>query len=370
MMLHLLNVALHATNAYLTGRLMQGWLHDMKGSLLAGLIMLTAPLAPEAVVWCSGVFDIVATTLVLLCVLLARRYDSHVSAATRIQFLVLGLAAVASKETAAVAGGFVIVDAWARRARCRQLLIDTSVLIGVVAVFSIVRLASVFGVSKPPFSKYLLQRALFGSVGGLMVPWHIEVIQGMPWLPIVGVSIVMCLASAFLVRFGSTERTRLAVAAAAWILLPIIPIWPIMFVAPNLEQSRYLYLPAVGWAALIVVLASEAQTYLKPFSMAAVLGLITIAAYGTILHLRPWKDAARLRDQVEASAFTVRVNTCRTMIVRNLPDSVKGAYVFRNGVHEAFERDLLIDASVAPDRNDPCVFQWNDDRGQFVRQGP
>jgi len=35
-----------------------------------------------------------------------------------------------------------------------------------------------------------------------------------------------------------------------------------------------------------------------------------------------------------------------------------------------FERDLLIDASVAPDRNDPCVFQWNDDRGQSVRQGP
>ena len=366
--LHLLNVVLHGTNAYLTARVVERWVQDSTWSLLAGLLMLTAPLAPEAVAWCSGVFDLSATALVLTCVLVARRYDDHPSVATRVQFIAIGVAALASKETAAIAVGLVLVDAWSRNALSRRLLVDAGILVGIAGAFSLARLTSAFGLARPPFSKFLLQRAVLGSFGGLAVPWHVDVITSVPWLPILGVFIVTYLSTVFLVGSGSKRRTKFAMAAAMWVLLPIIPIWPIFFVAPDLQASRFLYLPAVGWAALIVVVASKpSATYLKPLSTAAVGGLILIAAYGTTLHLRPWTDAARLRDQVEASALDAGMNRCPTITLGNLPDSVRGAYVFRNGGPEAFASDLHLKAVVDNHPGGPCSFRWSDTQLSFVR---
>ena len=368
--LHLLNVLLHGTHAYLTTRVVSGWVDDRRWSFVAGLLMLTAPLAPEAVVWLSGVFDLMAAALILTCILIARRYADHPALSTRIQFVAVGLAAVASKETAAIAGGLVLLDAWVRKAGSRQLFIDTGVLISIVGIFSLVRLASAFGVAKPPVGKYEMQRAIFGSFGGLAVPWHIDVIRDHPWLPIVGVLIVVLLLTAFLVEPGRKERTRLAVAGGLWVLISIVPIFPILFIATDLQQSRYLYLPVVGWAALIVVLASEQRSsYLKPLAVSAVGGLIVISVYGTVLHLRPWNEAALLRDRVEVSARNSGMDGCPSIRLSNLPDSVRGAYVFRNGGSEAFARDLRLNATLGNDVGGQCTFRWSETRLSFVRSG-
>ena len=369
-MLHLLNVFLHATNAYLTVRLVAGWVQGRTWSVLAGLVMLTAPLAPEAVAWLSGVFDLLATTLVLTCILIARRYGNRTPMATRIQFLAAGLAAVASKETAAVAGGLVLLDAWARERRPRQLLVDTGILIATVGVFGLTRLGAAFGIAGPPDIQYVLQRALFGAFGGLAVPWHAEVIGRYPWLPIVGVVTLLYLMLAFfLEREGSRQRARLAIAAVLFALIPVVPVFPILFVAPDLQQSRYLYMSAVGWAALIAVIASRHRSdALHRVSLAAVSGLIAVDAYGTLVHLGPWSEAALLRDRVEASALGSGMDKCPTVILSNLPDSVRGAYVFRNGGPEAFARDLRLNA-VLGDATGQCTFRWSETRLSFVPSG-
>jgi hypothetical protein len=386
-LLHLLNIVLHGTNAWLTARVVQGWAEDRMWSLLAGLLVLTAPLAPEAVVWLSGVFDLMATALVLTCILVARRYDGpstplgagpstrlgagHPSAATRVQFVALGIAAVASKETAVVAAGLVLVDASARNALSRKLCVDTGIMVAIVGAFGLVRLVSAFGVARPPLTKYILQRALFGSFGGLAVPWHIEVLQRLPVFPILGVlAVVFLLTLFFLNPAGTMERTRLAMAAALWVLVSIVPVFPILYIAPDLQQSRYLYLPAVGWAALIVAAGSEqrGRSYRSPLSVSAVVGLIGMASYGTVLHLRPWNEAALLRERVEASAVeNTAMNMCPTISLSNVPDSVKGAYVFRNGVSEAFARDLHLNATGGDPVGGPCAFRWSDAQLSFVQ---
>jgi hypothetical protein len=368
--LHSLNILLHGTNAYLAVRMVEGWVKDRRWSVLAGLLVLTGPLAPEAVVWLSGIFDLLATALVLTCILLARRYDTRPSAATRIQFLAVGIAAVASKETAAVAGGLVLLDAWARNARSRQLLVDTGVLLVAVAVFGLVRLSAAFGTTGPPVGRFVLQRALFGTFGGLAVPWHVDAIARFPWLPVLGVTVLLfLLVTFFLEREGTKQRTRLAMAAALWILIPIVPVFPILFVAPDLQQSRYLYMSAVGWAGLIATIASQQPTaLLRRVSLAAVGVLIAINACGTLMHLRPWNEAAVMREKVERSAVDAGMGRCPTITLSNLPDSVRGAYVFRNGVSEAFARDLQLNA-VAGDAGGPCSFRWSETRLSFVPFG-
>ena len=75
--LHLLNLILHGTNAYLSARVLERWVADSKWAFLCGLLVLTAPLNIEAVVWISGVFDLLATSLVLAGMLIARRYEDH-----------------------------------------------------------------------------------------------------------------------------------------------------------------------------------------------------------------------------------------------------------------------------------------------------
>jgi hypothetical protein len=332
--------------------------------------MLTAPLAPEAVVWLSGVFDLLATALVLSCILIARAYDNDTPLATRIRFVAVGMAAVASKETAAVAGGLVLLDAWVRDERPRQLLVDTVLLIGVVGVFGLIRLGAAFGIAGPSDTRFVLQRALFGTFGGLAVPWHADVIDRLPWLPIVGAVTVLCLLLTFFVEpHGSKQRTRLAIAAALWALIAIVPVFPVLFVARDLQQSRYLYASAVGWAALIATVASPQRgNFLRRLRLAAVGGLIAVNLIGTRLHLGPWREAAVLRDRVVASARGSDMDGCPTVVMSNLPDSVRGAYVFRNGAAEAFGRDVRVTA-VPGQAVGPCSFRWSDTRLSFVAAG-
>jgi hypothetical protein len=185
------------------------------------------------------------------------------------------------------------------------------------------------------------------------------------------VILVYLLMVFFLDPVASSQRSTLAFGSASWVLLSIAPVFPILFIAPDLQQSRYLYLPAIGWAALVAVIASDVggRSYLKPLSLAAVAGLIVLSACGTVLHLRPWKEAARLRGLVEGSAVDLQMGKCPTVILSNLPDSVGGAYVFRNGGVEAFARDLHLHAVLSDDPGGRCAFRWSDARSSFVQSG-
>jgi hypothetical protein len=200
------------------------------------------------------------------------------------------------------------------------------------------------------------------------VPWHADLIERLPLLPILGAStVVYLLTTFFLASDASTQRTKLTIAASAWVLVTIIPVFPILFIAPDLQQSRYLYASSVGWAALIVVLASEPATpFLKGLSLAAVIGLMSIASYGTVFHLGPWRSAALVRDRVEASAIEVGMARCSMVTLSNVPDSVRGAYVFRNGVVEAFARELRVSAALDNRASGECAFRWNEARLSFV----
>jgi peptidoglycan/LPS O-acetylase OafA/YrhL len=182
-------------------------------------------------------------------------------------------------------------------------------------------------------------------------------------LPILEGFLVVGLFLVFFVDRTSTRRGRLAVAAAACVLLPIVPVWPMFFVAPDLQGARYVYLATVGWSALIVVLASEPgdNEYLKSLSSAAVLGLLVVSVFGANLQLRPWRRAAQLRDAVEAAALARAVPACPSISLESPPDSIRGAYVFRNGLREAFARDLRLHVTPG-EAQEGCAFQWSNGR--------
>lgn len=157
----------------------------------------------------------------------------------------------------------------------------------------------------------------------------------------------------------TTHTAARLAALIAWIVLAVIPLYSDFFVAPTLEGARYLYLPSVGWSILLVTLASHAW-YLAPARAAVVVAtvvLLGVSAIGVVRHQRPWLEAAALRDQVlESARGAALAQGCPTIDVRNPPDSVEGAYVFRNGIQEALARTNISTRSDEPPMH--CTFEW------------
>jgi hypothetical protein len=76
------------------------------------------------------------------------------------------------------------------------------------------------------------------------------------------------------------------------------------------------------------------------------------------MHLQPWQQAGQLRDRVlHAAAANERLRSCSDVAIADAPDNVRGAYVFRNGLAEAFSSRLGITVVGSPS-NARCAFRW------------
>ena len=357
--IHLVNVVVHGTNAFLATRIARPFTSSHPTAALAGLLFLTMPIGPEAVAWNAGVFDVTATALVLAGILIARGYSAYPSASRRCAFFATGMIAFLCKETALVAGLLVALDGYVRDSRARKLFFDAAVLTTIA--FAVIGLRLTFGSSeaKETVTKYLVQRWVFGTFGGLVVPWHINVIRSDAWLPMLDVAIVVALLSYFFVRSSSVARRRVVTAGAAWCLFGTLPAITLFFVAPDLQGARYLYLPSVGYAAMLLAfgpLDAAGHRAARAIAVVAIGTLIVSGCVGVRWHLEPWRQASRVRDRVLNAAPLVSVDpNCKRPVFHQLPDTVDGAYVLRNG------GDLALSAAVSTQAAEPdgCSFRWN-----------
>jgi hypothetical protein len=359
---HLLNVVAHGVVAFLAARLAAPFAASRLPALVAGALVLTFPASVEAVAWASGIFDVAATLLVLLAVLISRRYSDPTPRSTRVALMAIAVAALLSKETAVVVPVLIAVDAWASRRLTRALIVDLAALGVLFVAVGLLRLLFASDMVRQPVTRYLLQRWLFGTVGGLAVPWHHEVITSWPWIPITGVVIAMSLAMAFVVTRSRTGASRTLAASAVWLLAGSLPAVTFFFVAADLQGSRYLYLPTTGHAMLLVTMAwGTGSPTLRWYGTIGLGVLVLLGVVGVTTHQRYWQSAARTRDAILRAAQTdERLRQCGTVNLRGLPDTVQGAYAFRNGAAIVFsDAGLTLSESAAPS----CVFSWDQVNG-------
>jgi hypothetical protein len=362
--LHLLNVLLHGTNAFLSTVVISEWT-TRRWSVTGGFLVLTAPLATEAVVWCSGVFDVSATTMALWAAVCAGHYSNGTpSRANRVAFLAACLGAVLCKETAAVVPVLAVVLAWARGSFPPVLRRDLLVVVVLIGAFGLIRLTN-SSETIEPLTKYVLQRALFSGFGSLAVPYHVQLIQRAAWIAIAAVLLTIGLLTQFAIAAGPRRDLRIAASAVLWILVAIALVVPVLVIAPDLQASRYLYLATFGWTSLLVVCAGRVRGATpEAVGLPGLVALVALNSAAATVHLKPWIEAARTRDAIEQAARTnSRMQSCATIALIGLPDSVAGAYLFRNSVAEAFARDLAM--TIVTDRP-ACSFQWQD--GVFVER--
>jgi hypothetical protein len=364
--LHALNVVLHGLNAFLASRLIAPLAASRGAGVVAGSIVLTMPILVEPVVWCSGVFDVQATTFMLLAVLASRRYERD-GTGTRIGFFCCSIAALLSKETALVLPLLVLLDTWMRQSRVRRLYHDVWIMLVAMALIGALRLPLASDMVKRPLSKYLLQRWVFGTVGGFAVPWHADIIAAHPWLPTLVAWIVIALLLRFSMNLIDHSSRRVFYGMASWVLIGTAPALTFFFIGRDLQSSRYLYLPAIGWAGVLVAMIDRARLVrvADVVSVALALTLVPIGVFGVRKHLAPWQEAGLTRNAFErAAAQDPRLLACPSIDIRNAPDSVRGAYVLRNGAVDSLKRDIGFRGESGPPTTG-CSLLWNPQTGTF-----
>lgn len=319
--LHAAVVILHGLNAALVLRLAAIFGLSRGQSFTAAALFLTFPANLEAVAWCAGIQDVLMTAGVLGAIVAA-------SASATALSLVAVAASLLAKETA-VAAPFLM---WlSNRSRWRT----AAAALGVASAYAVWRIATrpiAEGFAAAPTS-YKLKELLVRPYGTLAVPFRGAQLTEWPWLGVllVGGLAVLLVRAAWHWR-GSRRRLLVAGALGLWVLVSIAPVYSMFDVSGTLQGSRYVYLAAAGWSILMATLLLPARSRLDLFLVVAACG---IGVIGVRLNLVPWTRAAAMRDEVLSAVERARASGCNDVWIRNVPDSVQGAYVFRNGLAEA-----------------------------------
>ncbi|MCA1632443.1 MAG: hypothetical protein LC802_01685 [Acidobacteria bacterium] len=372
---HLTSLALHALNAFLvfllTRSLLRAWRptaaeeprrrrHEYV-AFLAGLIFLLHPSHTEAVTWVSGRADLLASLFFLLSLL---SYVAHARGGQRVA-LALALASFAlallSKESAVCLPPAVFVvaaylgegEGWARRLKNGFVeAVPFFVLLGVYTAARAVVLGALVGgygaaqhlnITHSVVASQLLRFSLRAALPAF-------VLRGFPFLEsralspaliVLGVLAVLT-AAALLQR--STTRTALSALVRRqtflWLmallfacaLLPVINLRINVF---DTQGERFLYLPSAFYAPAVAYLFAWTRdegrrAALRTAALACLLVFYAASLWATN---RDWSAASRLSQSIieELAAQSTR----DAVLLLNVPDNLRGAYVYRNGLGRA-----------------------------------
>ena len=355
---HVLNTTLHGINAFLVYRLSTMLLPDASRiqSVAAAAVFLTFPAAVEPVSWAAGVFDValVTATLTYLNALL-----TTTGSGPNVVALLALAAALLCKETAVV----VPVVGW-------SLLLVAPVHLGTLLWST--AMATAFAITRMFFTEapeitaplgYFLKEMASRPFATLGTPFTSdELLQSPMVFGVVPQLLIAALMAIYLMHVRHGARPLLP---ATWVLLGVAPLLSYFFISDTLQGSRYLYLPLVGWTIVIAQLSDGGDNrHLRLGGMLLVAGIVCYGVVGSIRHQAPWSAAAATRDAVLVEAQRAMAEQrCGAASFADIPDSVEGAYVFRNGFAEAAQL-AGIHVVAGDDAPAGCAFTWRD--GSFA----
>jgi len=367
--LHALNILLHGLNAFLVGTLGVRLGMRAEPALAGAALFLTFPAAPEAVAWASGLHDVLMTTMALGAVIAAN--DEHPGVWRTAGVLGLFTLGLASKETA-ICIPVLIAICWASPQRMQHLR-DWRLYITLVVVLGGYGLGRMsLGIREGYLvwpSRYFLKQLVTNAFGTLVSPFRTPTSPSARWLAFVSVVAVTLLVTHALLAWHRRDPTfHRAARLTIWVLAAVAPVFSYFYVNAVLEGSRYVYLAECGWALLIAALlcALTDRVPRRSLVFACVVWIAVLACTITVeRELGTWRRAAVLRDRVLTEAhLSIGRGRCAAARFADVPDSVDGAYVFRNGFAEAVGSSTEQATGVQPD----CFFKWSGD--SFVPSVP
>lgn len=335
---HMVSLALHwlcaCTVMYLAGLLLERAGEDLSGSLpfATGLLFATLASHSEPVAWISARGDLLATLFSLASAVSFVRHQNRPCphhAALTLVFLILALL---SKESAAILPGVLGIIWLTRRTLPGRKLLTACVLIPAAAA------GTVFLLSPNFLLKYCLSRHEIPFWANLpriplrvftgpVPPGTARWIGENPWIAGPAALLAVFAAAAGLRREG---RIPTLAGAGAFVLSSIpAAIFPVGIL--DTQGERFLYLPgAFACVALAGVFRGLFRSGSKASWVLVAAGALQVPALCASLgHWRAagWITETLLRD--------LSARPPEDALVLNLPDNLRGAYIFRNGFYQA-----------------------------------
>jgi hypothetical protein len=356
--LHALNIVLHGVNAALVYFVARRLDLPASAALVAGLLFLTFPSSVEAVVWPSAIHDLLVTTCALGFLLLSHGPMSLARAVAAIVVLVVALLSKESAIAIPVLAAILWIPFKEPRRFTGWLIVAAGA--GVCAVYTVIRLV----VTTIPSSyaetpgRYLAKELLARSIGTLTLPWASEVVDARPVIVALWAVAFVIAAATYAWARSRVVEPSVIVRCLVAVVISVLPVYSFFFISAELENARYIYLSTAFWVLAVAgLLNSRDEDWLRsPTSIVVGIALVS-AVVGVQWHLRAWRDAAAVRERVLAAAHSVlETAPCPRMAFAGAPDSVRGAYVFRNGLAEATARRNGFFLTKAPA---DCVLVWD-----------
>jgi hypothetical protein len=202
----------------------------------------------------------------------------------------------------------------------------------------------------------MLKELIARPIGTLTIPWNARIVQSWPAVAFLWALAAIVAAAAYAWSRTNELPATVVVRCVIAALVAVLPVYSMLFITPDLENARYLYLSTAFWVIALVAMASPVPA-LTPGRVLVLGAAIVVGAVGVQVHLTSWREAARIRERVLAAAeVTLKAAPCSPVSFFGAPDSVRGAYVFRNGLSEAIA--FRTGAKPAPSSGH-CTFAWN-----------
>jgi protein O-mannosyl-transferase len=343
---HLTVVLLNVGNAWLVFLLGRALAAPPLAAPLAGLLFLVFGGHAEAITWIGGMADPLVTMFVLVALLLFLRALEH---ERPLGFVVAVWAAFAgallSKESAAILPGLLIVATALARSdggllRAWRVLVMTLAGMAVLFVGYLLLRKSILGFAFVNLgglgtnTNFIATTRAFiirsflpqGELALTVFLYRFDLLLG---VPIVG-----------LLAWGLKKSVLRSLAFIALCFgIALTPVLPLSIAMATPESERLIYM-ASAFATLLLVwfLAAAIQ---QPRVLAAI---VLACAVGNVVALarinQSWLEAASIvKNALPTFAEVIRTHgrSGKPLVFLNVPDNVRGAYVFRRGFHEALK---------------------------------
>ena len=351
--MHVENVLIHALCAWLVQQLAArvfagvSGVHSWAAPLAAALFALH-PSHAEAVVWISGRGDLLATAFGIAGLTLALDFLRHGRAWRCWLMGAAWLAAVLSKESALALPGVLVALALATSLRVPWRRLGVVVLSGglVLGIWLALRIAVLGELITGDAGGHRLDMSSGKLIGSLKRQLLRSVFPAVApgdsaSLVLAGVvGAIVLVAVALFAR--SLAGRRSPPGTHGWILgvlaayfLALVPVLGSKVHVDGGEGERFVYLPtAIAAVGMAGVIAAGSSRRIGRF-----IALAWLLAYGLLVPLSVlrWRAAGRFTREV-VQTLVAEAHGPRALVL-DLPDSVEGAYVLRNGLGQAVARE-------------------------------
>jgi Dolichyl-phosphate-mannose-protein mannosyltransferase len=392
---HLTNMLLHALSALLVAGIARRILGSGAAALAAGLLFAVQPVHPEAVSWISGRFDVLCGFFALSCILAYVEYRTRAAAGWLVASVVLLVLAVLSKE-AALSLPAVLV-AYELSCRRDRKLVSVLPHLACVAAYFVVRVEWMGGLggyqdaagrslALPHTIRAWLEGILLVPIRTLVAPLNQLVWGQVLYARLAGalIAVHLILAVTAVLALRNRRFGRELGFVLAFLPLATLPAAGLLSsgIDPDLEGTRMLYLPSAGYClAMSALLLTLPRSLFRP-ALGLLVGTCAVLVLG---NEQPWREAGALSRsilrQVEERYPHIGCSE-KLLVVRDPPDKVRGAVVFRNHLetaiwlfHPEHPRVIIEQGAPTPDaveleRSSCFVARWRADLGRLEDTTP